>query len=241
MKNVFDIFCSEIWCHTASFFPSLSSFVFFWFSVPELVRSEHTHNAVFWTSLLKYLCLDRNRNYNEFSKRLGINDTGIFMVRQLFRQKLCSRSGCYCRYTEWCNAPTACSYHPGKLRPNGLLSCCRGKGFRSAGCKTAFHDGVFFNLVHMARRKDESSENNNMSSGDSSNSNAENSLVRNPGNGRLPSIYSNRTAACPSAALLYTDMEIQSSSLQSQIADAATATQRDGQHRLQNFTLPKII
>eukprot|EP00601_Ochromonadales_sp_CCMP2298_P032279 CAMPEP_0173325792 /NCGR_PEP_ID=MMETSP1144-20121109/715_1 /TAXON_ID=483371 /ORGANISM="non described non described, Strain CCMP2298" /LENGTH=177 /DNA_ID=CAMNT_0014270047 /DNA_START=58 /DNA_END=591 /DNA_ORIENTATION=- len=77
---------------------------------------------------------------------------GLELLQRLFGSKKCSRSGCYARFCEWDNHNALlCKYHPGKLRGTGLLSCCRGKGFRSAGCKTSRHDGLFFSLVHMRR------------------------------------------------------------------------------------------
>ena len=36
-------------------------------------------------------------------------------------------------------------------RPTGLLSCCRGKGFGSPGCKTSRHDSAVMQLIRMKR------------------------------------------------------------------------------------------
>jgi len=80
-------------------------------------------------------------------------DMGIKNIKRLFALRKCSRSGCYKKYREWDNQTMGlqCLYHPGKLRPTGVVSCCRGKGFQSTGCKAARHDGLFYTMVHMRR------------------------------------------------------------------------------------------
>lgn len=147
MKRFYD----EIWFHVAGYFVSLKSFARFWWSSPYLLRNELTHNSQFWTSLIKHFCEIRQKDYLELSGRIEWKETGIYLLRSLHHFKRCSRSGCYQKYTEWDNDATQCMYHPGKLRATGYLSCCRGKGFTAPGCKTAFHDGAVYSLIHMRR------------------------------------------------------------------------------------------
>jgi hypothetical protein len=54
-------------------------------------------------------------------------------------------------YHEFNNDNSQCVYHPGKLKSGGYLSCCRNKGFKSVGCKKAYHDGMFYSMVYSRR------------------------------------------------------------------------------------------
>lgn len=155
MKNIY----SEVWIHIAGFLDSLKSFARFWWSIPHLVRSDLTNSSEFWKSMIRHFCETRGKDFSEIIGRADMRERGIYILRALYKTKRCSRSGCYKMYSEWGNDALQCMYHPGKLRANGYLSCCRGKGFTSAGCKAAFHDGSVFSLIHMRRDSGDESDN----------------------------------------------------------------------------------
>lgn len=84
--------------------------------------------------------------------RLCLNESmGMGLLKALFSSKKCSRSGCMKFYHEFNNDNSQCMYHPGKLKSGGYLSCCRNKGFKSVGCKKAYHDGMFYSMVYSRR------------------------------------------------------------------------------------------
>ena len=84
--------------------------------------------------------------------RLCLNESmGVGLLKALFSSKKCSRSGCMKFYHEFNNGNSQCMYHPGKLKSGGYLSCCRSKGFKSVGCKKAYHDGMFYSMVYSRR------------------------------------------------------------------------------------------
>ena len=151
-------FYSEIWLHIAGFVDSPKSFARFWWSSPHLMRSELTKSNVFWKSLIRQFCQVHEMDFNEVIGRADLREIGIYILRSLHLAKRCSRSGCYQTYCEWGNGAMKCVYHPGKLRATGYLSCCRGKGFSSTGCKASFHDGSVFSLIHMRRDADGESD-----------------------------------------------------------------------------------
>jgi len=152
-------FYSEIWLHIAGFVDSPKSFARFWWSTPYLMRSDLTKSNVFWKSMIRQFCEVHELDFNEVIDRADLREIGIHILRPLHLAKRCSRSGCYQMYCEWENGAMQCVYHPGKLRATGYLSCCRGKGFSSTGCKAAYHDGSVFSLIHMRRDTDEDSDN----------------------------------------------------------------------------------
>jgi hypothetical protein len=144
-------FCDEIWfCITS--FADVKGFAQFWLSCPKLFRNEHIRTAAFWNMLLRYICRLQNRNFELITASIGASHSGLETLRNLFCPRKCTRSGCYRSYTEWDNTTANCSYHPGKIRAMGYLSCCRGKGFQSPGCRRERHSCGVLLLVHMARR-----------------------------------------------------------------------------------------
>lgn len=151
-------FYCEVWFHIAGYADSLKSFAKFWWSCPYLVRSDMTRSSTFWNSMIRNFCEIRGIDFSELISRSDLRESGIFVLRSLHCARRCSRSGCYKLYSEWENGALQCMYHPGKLKATGYLSCCRGKGFSSAGCKAAFHDGSVFSLIHMRRDAEKVSE-----------------------------------------------------------------------------------
>jgi hypothetical protein len=73
-------------------------------------------------------------------------------LRVLFQRSKCNRSGCYQYYYEWENHLKACSYHPGRLvGSRKYVSCCRASSYGDRGCKTAYHNGSFYFMLHLKR------------------------------------------------------------------------------------------
>lgn len=147
----FRLFCDEFWFQIAVYLPSLKSFALFWSSIPYLHRSTLTQDSDYWSTICEHFCSTRGKDYAKLWSRLTFHQSGISIVRALYQPKRCNRSGCSKLFTEWDNGPTLCSFHPGKLRSTGLLTCCRGKGFISVGCKVSLHDGTVHNMIHLSR------------------------------------------------------------------------------------------
>lgn len=102
--------------------------------------------------MIKSYCMTHGYNYTDTMARLCLNESmGMGLLKALFSTKKCSRSGCMKFYHEFNNDNSQCMYHPGKLKSGGYLSCCRNKGFKSIGCKKAYHDGMFYSMVYSRR------------------------------------------------------------------------------------------
>jgi hypothetical protein len=150
-----ELFHRDIWYHIATYFKTLKSFVRLWASYPALFRRILWSDAEFWGGLVQYFLFSRQESIQlvdvpklHFGNQMT---DGLNLVKRLFYNKKCSRSGCNNHFMEWENSKSACRFHPGKLGPTGKLSCCGGKGFRSPGCTTTNHDGTFYSMVHMVR------------------------------------------------------------------------------------------
>lgn len=142
-----------------AYFESLNLFVRVWIACGGRKAIE-VADYEFWHGLVRTFCASRSVSLDQLTGRtiLSADGGGVELVKSLFYTKKCSRSGCYQMFSEWLNHPTACRFHTGKMKPTGLLSCCRGKGFRSPGCRQDYHDGLFFAVVHLRRGAAEAKE-----------------------------------------------------------------------------------
>lgn len=146
-----DLFCDEIWWHLAGYCINLKDIARVWLSCPKLFRNERLQSAQFW----KYLISSFNSTHiPRILKDINNVQCGLDILRFLFTEKVCSRSGCYRNFIEWENDSICCKYHSGKLNTTGYLSCCRGKGFSSLGCKQGSHEGRTYSLIHSRREYD---------------------------------------------------------------------------------------
>lgn len=123
----------------------------YWLADKEF-RQNYPAHCNFWSAMIKSYCMTHGYNYTDIMARLCLNESmGVGLVKALFSSRKCSRSGCMKFYHEFNNDNSQCLYHPGKLKSGGYLSCCRNKGFKSVGCKKAFHDGMFYSMVYSRR------------------------------------------------------------------------------------------
>lgn len=150
MRSKLFLFCNEIWYNIASFLPSLKLFVIVWQILGQNLFISKD-DELFWLHMVKAFCTSRLIDLDNIINRLCIDYKGIELIKILFSNKICSRSGCYKKYCEINNCETDCLYHTGKLSSNGCLTCCRGQGFKSVGCNTSFHDGLMYRMVHLKR------------------------------------------------------------------------------------------
>jgi hypothetical protein len=88
----------------------------------------------------------------------GPDDYFLFL-RVLFQKSKCSRSGCFKNYYEWSNDLFVCSVHPGKMKNSRSMTCCRAKSFQSSGCSLARHDGNFYFMTFIRRRREHKEKN----------------------------------------------------------------------------------
>lgn len=172
---------ADIAAVVASFLPSLTDFFRLWLTCKSFQRSFPPHSSNFWDMLLRLFLSSRNISHEEATRSFfvlpkqltlaavpRINSNAMAQQEQdltknfhaialLFTPRKCSRSGCYRMFFEWQNNTEACTHHTGKLRAmNGnkkqqYLSCCRGNGFDSPGCKTSYHNGMFHMLTFSKR------------------------------------------------------------------------------------------
>lgn len=155
-------FYREVWQHIASYCSPLNDFVRLYLSVPILYRNVDMSSVDFWICLVTHVC--SAQQCPQVLARLGLDlqafSRGLDVMRALLRKRICVRSGCYQSYVEWLNNSSRCHYHTGKLRPTGHLTCCRGKGFQSPGCKCGYHDSGVLQYVHMPREREYSGHQN---------------------------------------------------------------------------------
>jgi hypothetical protein len=163
----------------ASYLPSLRDFIRLWTTSKAFQQVYPVHLNNFWKTLLQYFLQSRKLKLDEASRSLFLlppPDTNKFssglpsssnqqqrqqqqqqqqafqQLELLFTFRKCSRSGCQHKwFCEWDNHPTACWFHPGKLRNGHYLTCCRAGSFQEPGCKQGYHDGVFHMLVFSRR------------------------------------------------------------------------------------------
>ena len=151
MTQVISKLSNELWLIICSYFDNLKYFVRLWIASNgrKILPADH---PTFWAALVREFCLERGVSFDDLKDRLCLeNLEGASMVAALFSNRKCSRSGCYQVFQEWCNAASSCAYHSGRLRSTGSLSCCSRKGFKSAGCKSGYHDGLFYKMVTLRR------------------------------------------------------------------------------------------
>lgn len=144
-------FCDDIWFIIGTYMSNLRFIMRYWLADKEF-RQNYPAHCNFWSAIIKSYCMTHGYNYTDIMARLCLNESmGVGLVKALFSSRKCSRSGCMKFYHEFNNDNSQCLYHPGKLKSGGYLSCCRNKGFKSVGCKKAFHDGMFYSMVYSRR------------------------------------------------------------------------------------------
>ena len=144
-------FCDDIWFIIGNYLSNLRFILRYWLADREFRQNYPTHCS-FWSAMIKSYCVTHGYNYTDTMARLCLNESmGVGLLKALFSSKKCSRSGCMKFYHEFNNDNSQCVYHPGKLKSGGYLSCCRNKGFKSVGCKKAYHDGMFYSMVYSRR------------------------------------------------------------------------------------------
>lgn len=144
-------FCDDIWFIIGTYLSNLRFILRYWLADREF-RQNYPTNCSFWSAMIKSYCMTHGYNYTDTMARLCLNESmGVGLLKALFSSRKCSRSGCMKFYHEFNNDNSQCVYHPGKLKSGGYLSCCRNKGFKSVGCKKAYHDGMFYSMVYSRR------------------------------------------------------------------------------------------
>lgn len=144
-------FCDDIWFIIGTYLSNLRFILRYWLADREFRQNYPTHCS-FWSAMIKSYCMTHGYNYTDTMARLCLNESmGVGLLKALFSSKKCSRTGCMKFYQEFNNDNSQCVYHPGKLKSGGYLSCCRNKGFKSVGCKKAYHDGMFYSMVYSRR------------------------------------------------------------------------------------------
>lgn len=150
-----------LWLEIVQYLDSLKNFVRFWI-VSNLFKTIPKTHHTFWVALVEAFLMSRRLTLEEIRGHLNREElVGFHLLEYLFSNRKCSRSGCYKIYFEWQNIGcTPCMFHPGKMKPNGILSCCRGKGFKSPGCKAGNHNGFIFSMARLSRRLTDKSDKN---------------------------------------------------------------------------------
>ena len=120
-------------------------------SIPAFVRNLGQAFS-FWKFLAKreIELIHRNQYFESVCSRMGCitEKCGLVILRKFHMHKKCFRLGCMKLFSEAQNKETSCFYHTGKMNSaTKLLSCCRGAGFDSIGCKQGCHDGKVFEAI----------------------------------------------------------------------------------------------
>lgn len=148
----------DVFIYLCTFFYDIRDFIKFWvaFGLYKVYESNH---GVIWREILK-IHLFQQKNMTESAVEETILRTGcrldtqpFLLIRELYKTKKCSRSGCYQPFREIDNFEISCVYHPGKMSNRKHLSCCRGQSFKDPGCKVSFHDGSLFTAILKEREK----------------------------------------------------------------------------------------
>ena len=148
--------CDEVWIIVASYLDNIAYLIRWKIALSKKSSQFSYERKSFWLTLIEQFfhsqlldtstCLSKIR----LSTISDSTDTA-YLLKELFSKKKCSRSGCLRFYREYKNNHGSCKYHPGKKSSSGYLSCCREKSFQAPGCKSGYHDGLFFNMVYCQR------------------------------------------------------------------------------------------
>ena len=158
LSSRFELFCDEIWITICSYLDSLKYFIRFKLCLGKklnYILSENKHQ--FWSKLvINYLSIRKVNitqciNSIRGMQAVDLKDINYKSIAHLFSNKKCSHSGCFRIFNEWSNDSSSCLFHPGKKKTTGRLSCCGEKSFQTIGCKTSYHDGLFYSLVNLER------------------------------------------------------------------------------------------
>lgn len=174
----FEHFCDEIWIVISSYFDNLKYLINLKFSFGKKYNYILGENKdQFWFKLINNYLTIRGIDTSLVMKKFknpdsdSLRSTNYNLIKTLFSNKKCTHSGCFKIYNEWSNNSDSCLFHPGKKNSTGRLSCCREKSFQSIGCKSSFHDGLFYSIVNLERP---TLNNDNISNATNSNNNEEN-------------------------------------------------------------------
>jgi hypothetical protein len=144
--------CDELLFVIASYFDNLKYFVRLWIAF--LLHKRITKkNSIFWSSLLQFYFRELKIDLKPIVNRntLYTNVMGFDLLVFIFSNRKCTNSGCFKYFNEIFNGPKSCSFHPGKLKATGLLTCCNKRGFQTTGCRNCRHNGEFFAMVNLKR------------------------------------------------------------------------------------------
>ena len=154
--NAYLSICDEVWIIIASYLDNIAYLIRWKIALSKKSSQFSYERKSFWLTLIEQFfhsqILDTNTCLSKI--RLStISDSAdtAYLLKELFSKKKCSRSGCLRFFREFKNNHGACKYHPGKKNSSGFLSCCREKSFQTPGCKSGYHDGLFFNMVYCQR------------------------------------------------------------------------------------------
>lgn len=171
MSHLLSKLSNELWIEIASYGIGLNDFIRLWMSCKVLYMMYDKKDNQFWKNLLEFFLTTHGLSSDIIKRRIQASSAYLFLkssiandigsdgseafntIRQLCEYRKCSRSGCYKLYQEWSNNDQACSYHPGRAKSGQVLSCCRGKGFDSPGCKLSSHSGIFHIAAYSKREK----------------------------------------------------------------------------------------
>lgn len=150
--------CDEVWIQISSYFDDLKSIILWKIALSRKASQFSFERHDFWLTIVEQFYRSRKLDITNFqSKYKSLNLTNAEdmsnYLKSLFSTKKCSRSGCFRTYVEFNNNFGDCKFHPGKKNSAGYLTCCREKSFQAQGCKSSFHDGLFFNVLYCQRVK----------------------------------------------------------------------------------------
>lgn len=146
---------TDIWLRVFNCAQNLSECVRMWIAFNKCQRRLSENDPIWFQYLIIYFA-QRNIDFQSVLRRLKnpvtfkSDERGVGTYRMLHLAKKCSRSGCYETYREIENESGSCRYHTGRLKRNRTLSCCGGT-FSTSGCKHAYHDGAFHEMVFSKR------------------------------------------------------------------------------------------
>jgi len=155
MKLIYQI-CDDIWIHLSSYFDNIKYLLRLRIALNKRSSQFDMERLTFWLKIVEQFYKGQREDYYNFLQNLS--HTNIFqannasaILRELFSNKKCSRTGCFKIFTEISNKNGTCKFHPGRKNSSGFLSCCRERTFQSEGCKKGYHDGFFHNVVFCQR------------------------------------------------------------------------------------------
>ena len=156
---------ADEWLWVISFLDARSA-VRLWMAASLKKKVGISESSDCWIGVLKSLAGDRDMDDIKFRLTAHVvggsssdNRTlkGINLVRSMYENRKCGRSGCLQIFQENSNFGDSCHYHSGKMRLK-KLTCCGQPKFNLPGCKRGFHDAQFFNIISSARPNEKEKE-----------------------------------------------------------------------------------